>query len=302
VRTVILTYDPGDRACGAVGFVAAWLERAGLHVWLDPRELVDSAKLDKPEKLWWQLKPLLTNKARSDGWAAYASWRVLSSPTALAALRHVAVGAKAARGESLGRLALVPGSEPLMVQPDVGFGAMVRLSEPDWPERARAALDGVRLDPRVPIARPYVMGLHHRRQERPLAEPADQLAIETRPLAGTWECFFAGAPLAEREEIIGLTWGGRGFPLWDAAPPSDGGPDGSDGPTGKVEIDEHGAEWWIATDPRAATRSDGYYVHCRRIPSVLRFGVPGGHLQYTVRLAPVERRWQPIECGRDFTP
>jgi hypothetical protein len=92
----------------------------------------------------------------------------------------------------------------------------------------------------------------------------ETFVIEVRPRAGTWGPFVAAVPLAEKDEVsLSLSHG-----------PSNRLPLGGMMMTTTQPTSVQG-DWWVDEAHNEATPIQSYFIRCKALPSILRFGVPG---------------------------
>lgn len=276
---VVLSCLQRDMANGAAGFVAAQAQAASMLARLDARQPVN------PAGYWPQTKALIANPARAQAWLLLLPDHALMDHDVVDTLAYAMQGVPGTRRDGLPVVALRPGSSSLALPPVLSHVASVSLAETAWPETIRAAIE--RRPPRhtgappgAPGAAAYAICLHMPpcRQGGDLAAGpgSHPLALEFRPAPGnTWPSFYVAIPVDESGLIGGrLVHGTRGNLSLD----------GLNHPYGWHQD----GSWLIATAHERADRRSSYYLVCGNLPTAVRFGVPGGHLQFSARLRPVK--------------
>jgi len=269
---VLLTCLPRDRDRGLAAFVATQAQQASMITRVDARELA------APPRFWPPTKALIANAARTEAWLLLLTDDVLADPVAIAVLKYCLGGARTTREADFPIVALRPGSSTLALPDDLFGLSAVSLSDSNWPETVRAKIErrqprrgtGVTAGPTIA----YAVCLHARATGGQPADGGRSLALEFRPGQASWDPFFVGLPVGESAAVNPMM-----LPNIRGACPTDG-------ETHPLGWSMEGP-WQIAMGTEPATRRTSYYLLCDRLPSVVRFGVPDGHLQYTVRLRPV---------------
>ncbi len=271
---LVLSCHPSDAAAGRGAFAAAELERAGLSVRLDARPM------DVAARFWPPLKSMISNKLRAQAWAALITDTVSLDNVAVETLGYAASGAKGTRGQEFALIALRPGSAAVAMPGAFAAMQQIAMGEPTWARSVRGLAEGRGLARGQgtglggSIGEPYSITLHHRVP----SGGRSVSAIELRPLTSSWLQFFVAVPWSEVGQAqLRLVHGLRGtLPEPHCEPAEAASPQ-----------PEREGEWAVLRGPEPASRRESYFLFCDAIPTTVRFGVPDGHLQYTVRLRPV---------------
>ena len=269
---VLLTCLPRDRDQGTAAFIAAQAQQASMITRIDAREYV------VPSRFWPPTKALIANPARAEAWLILLTDDALADAEALVVLRHALSGARGTREADFPIIGLRPGSGAMALPDDLMGLTQVSLTDGNWPETVRAKIE--RRQPRRSSgatqvgAAAYTICLHARSCRQADGDQSPCLALELRPGQAAWAPFFVGLPASEAAAVSPIVRPDiRGAFSWDDA-------------TQLTGWSMDGA-WQVAASDEPANRRTSYYMMCSRLPSVIRFGVPGGHLQYTARLRPV---------------
>lgn len=264
---VLLTYALHDDQGGVVSFAIAELDRAGLAVRPDRRDP------RSPEGLWSQLGAQLDNPRKVSAWCLYLTDDSLADRRFTGELASALAEAGRRRPRDLPTAILLPASVSSEVPPGLRARVAVNLAEQYWAQRLRAAAEGRQPEIPPPGVPPYVLTIHQwgcgdeRRQ-----------ALEIRPRAGAWSPFAVSIPAVEYGAAQPrLCYGPRG--------------------AARVSEDVSGAEaaggvaggWWTARSAPPADRFNSYFLRHTCLPGMVKFGVDGGYVQYTVRLRPVRQ-------------
>jgi hypothetical protein len=260
-----LTHDVEDNLGYAVDFAVTELERAGVVLRIDGRNL-------RTDPLWQRAGASLLNPRKISAWCVYLSEATLSRADSLGQIVEAAAKVAEQRPGDLA-IALVrpgsPGGRP--IPPALASLPSIRMSEQYWAERLRAAVEKRRPEIPPPGIHPYALTLHQWG-----AEERQQQALEIRPIAGSWGPFVAGVPLREKDLVRPrLVHGPRGPVPADRPYQADDGTPSDDG------------QWWLLKGAAPADRLNSYYLRHDRMPETILFGVDGGHATYAVRLRPV---------------
>ena len=191
-----LTYAWKDNEEEQVDYVVQALKTQGLDVGIDRARLVPG------QRLWAQLDAAITDPARSDAWAIYATRNSLSSEPCLEELAIALDRALRNRGGRFPIMGIFP--EPLdraLIPAAIAVRLYVSLQDPDWAQRVAAGAR--RAAPEVPAAdvAPFHIQEHRRNGE---------LVVEVRPRAGRWHPFVVMVPVAERALLLNVEHGPSG--------------------------------------------------------------------------------------------
>lgn len=264
-KSIWVTYAWDDNVDGDVDFAAQELRNAGLEVKLDRWNLTAG----KP--LWGQIESFVQHPSESDGWLLYATQASLGSEACKEEYRYALDRALENRGEDFPVIALF--AAPVdrdLIPAGIRTRLYVGLTDPDWKERIVAAVERRQLTITRPQVEPYALTVH----ELPKQCGDKRYAVEVRPRAGAWAPFFAAIPLNEKEQVSPDLYHGpaRRTPMT--------------GPVFSIILFDRregpSAGRWVLSARNEATPTQSYYVLCRKLPSLLSFGVYEGQPQYHV--------------------
>lgn len=262
MATVWITYAWANNEHVDVDYVAQELERAGVTV------KMDRWNLGAGKRLWEQIETFICGPEQSDAWLLIATSNSLQSEACKEEFTYALDRALRTRGEVFPLVALFPTvPDQSLIPAAIRARLHVSITDPDWKERVVAAVEK-----RPPVAtrqevRPYHLRIYSNQG------PGNELAIEVRPRAGVWAPFFAAIPLAEKEAVE----------LFIMIGPSDV-PTHSGMLTFRAEGRSDDNSYWMIKADNQCTPTQSYYVWCKKLPSELRFGVPGPGPQFTVAL------------------
>lgn len=261
-KSIWITYAWNDNVDGDVDFTAQELIRKGLDVKLDRWNLTAG------KRLWEQIESFIQDPSKSAGWLLYATQASLGSQACREEFAWALDRALHTRGGDFPVIALFPAPvDTDLIPAGIKTRLFVSLTDPDWKERIVAVVERRQPHITVPQVEPYALTIHKLGDER--------YAIEVRPRAGTWAPFLAGIPINEKDCVSPH--------LHHAA--------AKHVPTGIVATVLHGptggrisddGRWWLLFAANEATPTQSYYILCKKLPSLLIFGVDGGSPQYTV--------------------
>ncbi len=261
MSTVWITYAWDDNALGDVNFIEQELVRVGVQVKLD------HWKIRASRRLWEQIERFIQEEAESDAWLIYATQNSLGSEACKEEFSYALDQVLNRRGNKFPIIAIFPGAvDNSLIPAGIQTCLYVSLTDPEWKERIKAAVEGRSPSPARPKLEPFTLQIY-----RDDSAVGNQLTIEVRPRAGTWSPFFAAVPLSEKDHV-------RPHIMF--------------GPHGRVPqgVDLHNAgeapssnnTWWVMFAQDEATPTQSYYIHCNDLPSRLAFGVHGGRPQFIV--------------------
>jgi hypothetical protein len=226
------------------------------------------------KRLWEQIGTLISEPAESDAWMIYATQASLASEACMEELAYALKRALEKRTNEFPVIALFPSRvDASLIPASIGVRLHVSITDPDWKERIRAAVE--RRAPMItqPNIEPYFAAVH----------PPDPIGlndgykhvIELRPRAGVWSPFLVGIPAAEKDAV--------GFMV------NIGAKDRLPGPPVMMLNFRHyeQAGWFCEGRNGEATPTRSLYVYCRSLPSVVLFGVDGGPPQFHVSLVSI---------------
>jgi hypothetical protein len=260
-KSIWLTYAWEDNADSDVDFAAQELRKTGIEVKLDRWNLTAG------KRLWEQIESFIQDPSKSDGWLLYATQASLGSQACKEEFAYALDRALHTRGGDFPVIALFPAPvDTDLIPAGIKTRLFVSLTDPDWKERIVAAVE--RQQPHIarPQVKPYALTIHE-----PNEQHRDHYVIEVRPRAGTWVPFFAAIPLNEKDDVF---------------------PQMVNGPSGlipMVAMTHHLGEgpsddgrYYVIVHGNVATPTQSYYIFCKKLPSLLIFGVKDGAAQYQV--------------------
>lgn len=261
-KSIWLTYAWEDNVNGDVDFVAQELTRAGLNVKLDRWNLTAG------KRLWVQIESFIQDPSKSDAWLIYATQISLGREACKEEYAYALDRALHTRGVDFPVIALFPASvDRGLIPAGIKVRLFVSLADPDWKERIAAAVEGRQPQIAKPRVEPFALKIH--KFEKPGA--IHRYVIEVRPRAGTWVPFFAGVPLNEKDDVF---------------------PQMVNGPSGLIptvamtyhlgEGPSDDGRWYVMVHGNVATPTQSYYIFCKKLPSLLFFGVKDSPSQYQV--------------------
>ena len=193
-----LTYAWRDNEAEQVDYVIQALQATGLEVGFDRARLIPG------QRVWPQLDAAITDPAKSDAWAIYATEHSLSSEPCLEELAYALDRALSSRGPSFPLIGIFP--EPLdkvLIPQAIATRLYVSLQDPDW---AGKVLAGANVEPPTLATKaiaPHVLVAY---------QDGGRLILELRPRAGRWHPFVALVPAAQRERMLNIGHGPSGQP------------------------------------------------------------------------------------------
>ncbi len=264
-KSVWLTYAWDDNADGDVDFVANELVKSGLDIKLD------RWNLSAGRRLWEQIESFICDSEKSDSWVLYATQTSLSSESCKEEFAYALDRALKTRGSTFPIIGLFPSTvDDGLIPAGIRTRLFVSLTDPDWKERIKASVEERESVIQGPPIEPYDINVHLIQDEEPKT-----FAIEMRPRAGSWSPFMAAIPVAEKDILL--------------YPPLRPGP--KDQPqvvikyTGSLSWN-HGeslnGRYWVEKVNIEVTPTQSCYLFCKRLPSILVFGVHNGQPRYQV--------------------
>jgi hypothetical protein len=250
-KKVWITYSWKDNAAKDVDFIAQELEQEGLEVHLD------RWNLEAGKRLWEQIEHHIQDPGKSDAWLIVATQNSISTEPCKEEFAYALDRALSARTNVFPVIALFTSTVDVSLLPaGLRTRLCVSMTDPDWKERIKAAVEGRAPSIRRATIDPYVLTVHRKFWK-------DEDAIEVRPRAGVWSPFVAAVPVAEKEEIK---------------------PSIIHGPVGQLPGAQtvHDAreqtvgDLYVMSASDEATPTRSYYIFCKRLPSVLIFGATRG--------------------------
>ena len=95
------------------------------------------------------------------------------------------------------------------------------------------------------------------------------VVIEVRPRAGTWSPFVAAIPASEKKLLDPSIMHGPAKTIPVAGVLA----------SNRSDLSQD-SKWWLMSAANKATPTQSYYLFCKRLPSVIVFGVNGAKPQY----------------------
>ena len=258
MNSIWITYAWDDNKAGDVDFTAQELIRVGLDVKLD------RWNLSAGKRLWEQIETFIQDPSKSDGWLLYATQASLGSEKCKEEFAYALDRALEKRGSNFPIIALFPASvDDELIPAGIKTRLFVSITDPDWKERIVAAVEGRQSEITKPQIEPYALTVH---------ESGEQYIVEVRPRAGTWSPFLAGIPIDEKEDVSPSLLHGSAKRI----------------PSGGIlmncgEGTSNDGRLWLIHAGNEATPTQSYYIFCKKLPSLLIFGVNGGAPQYQVK-------------------
>jgi hypothetical protein len=262
MKKIWLTYAWSDNKEQDVDFIAQEIKNYGLEVKLD-RWQIQAGK-----RLWEQIDNFITNPDESDAWIIYATENSLGSEPCKEEFAYALDRALGNRGKTFPVIALFPSKvETSLIPTSLKTRLHLSTSDSDWKERIKAAAENRNLNISQNLLAPYIFKVHD------VNEGDKNKVIEIRPRAGSWTPFFAAIPLNEKDSVSPTFMNGpkdrvtSSGALWN---------------TGQGASNDN--KWWAFSADNEASPYRSYYIHCKKLPSVLTFGVNGTQPQYQVKL------------------
>ena len=257
MNSVWITYAWEDNKYGDVDFTAQELIRAGLDVKLD------RWNLSAGKRLWEQIEAFIQDPSKSNGWLLYATQASLGSENCKEEFSWALDRALEKRGGDFPIIALFPASvDDKLIPAGIKTRLFVSTTDPDWKERIVAAIEGRQASITKFRIEPYSLTVHKKGEEH---------VIEVRPRAGTWSPFLAAIPIDEKEAVSPRLMHGS----TNRIPMSGILMSCGEGPSNDGKL-------WITFAGNEATPTQSYYIFCKKLPSILVFGINGGQPQYQV--------------------
>jgi len=261
-KSIWLSYAWDDNIDSDVDLAAQELIRAGLEVKLDRWNFTAG------KRLWEQIESFIQDPSKSDAWLLYATQASLGSQACKEEFAYALDRALHTRGGEFPVIALFPAPVNTdLVPASIKTRLFVSLTDPDWKERIVAAVQKRQPSIVQPQVEPYALTTHKLGKQYGV----ERYAIEVRPRAGTWAPFLGAIPLNEKDHVSPVLMHGpaRRIPRG-----------GMLSYTGRMISDD--GRWWEVFAGNEATPTQSYYILCRKLPSLLVFGVHEGSPQYRV--------------------
>jgi len=258
LKSVWLTYAWDDNKDGDVDFSAQELIRAGLDVKLD------RWNLSAGKRLWEQIEAFIQDPSKSEAWLLYATQASLGSEKCKEEFAYALDRALEQRGSSFPIIALFPATvDNELIPAGIKTRLFVSITDPDWKERIIAVVEGRQPGITKPQIEPYAINVH---------QQGEQYVIEVRPRAGTWAPFLAAIPQNEKTDVSPSLLHGAAKRIPNGGMLVNCG----EGTSGDGKL-------WMLYAGNEATPTQSYYIFCKKLPSLLIFGVNGGPPQYQVK-------------------
>jgi hypothetical protein len=260
-KVLWLTYSWADNVHGDVDYLAQELESEGVQVKLD------RISLDAGNRLWDQISRFIADPGESDGWGIHATQNSINSEKCKEELYYALDRALENRGEKYPIVAIFPGQVDISLLPKaVSTRLAVTLTDPDWKERIKSALEGRGPQIQRPFIEPYEFAIS---ETHDVDGPNRKYAIETRPRSGTWSPYMFAIPISEKELVQpALSFGPRGIP------PS------ATVLFGTGEATSEDGCWFILFAANEVSPTQSGWLYVKELPSKIAFGVFNGKPQY----------------------
>jgi hypothetical protein len=259
MHSIWITYDWDDNKDLDVDFCAQELSRAGLEVKLD------RWNLGAGKRLWEQIETFIQDPTLSDGWVFYATQMSLCNGKCKEELSYALDRALSKRGNDFPIIALFPSTlDEQLIPASIKTRLYVSIVDQDWKERIISAVEKRIPNISKPRIEPYAIKIQ---------KSGEQFIIEMRPRAGTWSPFIVCIPKKEKDTVSPhLHYGAANRPPTGIVLTS---------LSGYMEGTLNDGNLWFTTTANEATPTQSYYLMCKKLPSLLVFGVYGGS-QYQV--------------------
>lgn len=261
MATVWITYAWGDNKDTDVDFIAQELQRVGLVVKLD------RWNIEAGRRLWPQIENFICNPDESDAWLLYATSNSLGSEACKEEYAYALDRALHSRGMAFPIIGLFPSAvDNNLIPAGLRARLYVSITDPDWKERIKAAVEGHAPNISSPMVQPYTIEIHKETEQS-----GSRFVIEIRPRAGTWSPFMAAIPIAEKDRVNpNILHGARGqIPQFGAL-------------FGAGTGTSNDGVWYFLFAQNEATPTQSYFIFCHELPSRLVFGVMNSQPQYMV--------------------
>jgi len=158
---------------------------------------LDRWNLRAGTRLWEQIADHITNPAQCDAWLLYATQTSLGSEPCREEFAYALNRALSERGQTFPIVGIFPATvDQSLIPPGIRARLYVSLTDPDWKERVKAAVE--RRDPNITLRHldPFEIKIHSFNPP----QLDRKLAVEMRPRAGTWTPFIVLFPLGEKNQ------------------------------------------------------------------------------------------------------
>lgn len=167
-----LTYAWVDNEDFDIDHIVAELEKVGLQVNLDRRQLVPG------QRLWPQIDQAISDPATTDAWAIFATENSLMSEPCLEELSYALDRALRCRGSAFPIIGIFP--KPIdrkHIPSALATRLYVNLNSRDWVDQIVAGVQQLPLSDPVTSIEPFVYRAH---------KLPNQIVLEIRPRSGRW--------------------------------------------------------------------------------------------------------------------
>ena len=259
--TLWITYAWKDNANGDVDYVAQELKTAGISTKLDRWNLTAG------ERLWEQIEMHISNPNESDGWLLIATENSLGSEPCREEYAYALSRALDTRTGGFPVIALFSGEvDNALIPAGIKTRLYLSITDPDWKERVKAALEGRSPLIMVPELEPFVVKIY----EFPPDDDGYRYLVTIRPRTGIWSPFFCALPEEEHDSVAPkVSVGSVRYPPKSM-------------PQARVMFDvrrgtlEHrGQRYWYYESGSDVSPTKGIFLACRVLPSKIHFGDNG---------------------------
>lgn len=256
MATVWITYAWEDNKSSDVDYIAQELESSGLTVKLDRWNIAAG------KRLWEQIENFITKPDESDSWLFIASHNSLESEPCKEEFAYALDRALNDRGSTYPVIALfISDVDMSLIPAAIRTRLFISIVDPDWKERVVAAVEGRLHSVLRPHIEPYYIKVH---------KFNNRFAIEVRPRAGVWAPFVAIIPNKEKDLVeLYIMIGPANIPT-------------ESGMLIEGERQSLDGEWWGVYAKNQVTPIQSCYIWCKKLPTILVFGVLDGKPQYRV--------------------
>jgi len=247
MKKLWITYAWADNDNQDVNYIAQELISAQIDVQMD------RWKISAGERLWDQIQDFIASDDGCDGWLLIATENSLSSEPCREEFAYALKRALSVRGNAFPIIALFPRRiNDQLIPPAIKVRLYLSLTDPDWKERIKAALEN--RDPNVsrPMVKPYELNIHRHHSGR--------VILEIRPRAGRWHPVFAAIPISEKQNKPEIYVEPSGKPTGSGMFPN------------SYEMSSNDHRWWIVRNNQQATPTESLYLWFDSLPTKIIFG------------------------------
>ncbi len=236
-----------------IDYIAQELSFVGIDVKLDRWNISAGGRL------WDQIQDFITSNEQCDGWLLVATENSLASEPCREEFAYALDRALSTRGDVFPVIALFPRRvDDQLIPPAIKVRLYLSLTDSDWKERVKAALEQRYPQVDRPRVAPYEVTVHN-------GHPSGRVIVELRPRAGRWVPVVAAVPIGEKDQTK----------PWLFVEPS-GMPTGTGMAPGSSESPSPDVKWWVVASNQQATPTESLYVWFDRLPTQLLFGAGAG--------------------------